>query len=60
LGLNAESAKFLDSSSGGSFVDFTLNEGSVILEKILANTPYTRIYDEFLKNHRKCNWKNPP
>jgi hypothetical protein len=60
LGLNAESAKFLDSSSGGSFVDFTLNEGSVILEKILANTPYTRIYDEFPKNHRKCNWKNPP
>jgi hypothetical protein len=38
---------FLDSSSGGSFVDLTLNEGRVILEKILANTPYTKIYDEF-------------
>jgi hypothetical protein len=47
LGLNAESAKFLDSSSGGSFVDLTLNEGRVILEKILANISYTGIYDEF-------------
>jgi hypothetical protein len=47
LGLNVESSKFLDSSSGGSFVDLTLNEGRVILEKNLANTPYTEIYDEF-------------
>jgi hypothetical protein len=47
LGLNAESAKFLDSSSGGSSVYLTLNDGRVILEKILANTPYTGIYDEF-------------
>jgi hypothetical protein len=47
LGLNVESVKFLDSSSGGSFVDLTWNEGRVILGKLLANTPYTQIYDEF-------------
>jgi hypothetical protein len=47
LGLNAESAKFLDSSTRDSFVDLTLNEGRVILEKILANTPCTKIYNEF-------------
>jgi hypothetical protein len=46
LGLNVESTKLQDSSSGGFFIDLTLNEGRVILEKILANTPYTRIYDE--------------
>jgi hypothetical protein len=28
-------------------VDLTLNEGRVILEKILANTPYIGFYDEF-------------
>jgi hypothetical protein len=59
LGLNAESAKFLDSSSGGSFVDLTLNEGRMILEKILANTPYTRIYDEFPKEPLEMKPEEP-
>jgi hypothetical protein len=51
LGLNAESAKFLD---------LTLNEGRVILEKILANTPYTGIYNEFLEEPPEMQPKNPP
>jgi hypothetical protein len=59
LGLNAESAKFLYSSSGGSFVDLTLTEGRVILEKILANTPYTRIYDEFTEEPLEMQPEEP-
>jgi hypothetical protein len=59
LGLNVESSKFLDSSSGGSFVDLTLNEGRVILEKILANTPYTKIYDAFPKSPPEMQLEEP-
>jgi hypothetical protein len=59
LGLNAESAKFLYSSSGGSFVDLTLNEGRVILEKIIANTPYTGIYDEFPEEPPEIQLEEP-
>jgi hypothetical protein len=59
LGLNAEAAKFLDFSSGGSFVDLTLREGRVILGKILANTPYTGIYDEFLKEPPEMQPEEP-
>jgi hypothetical protein len=59
LGLNTESAKFLDSSSGGSFIDLTLNEGRVILEKILANTPYTGIYDEFPEEQPEMHSEEP-
>jgi hypothetical protein len=59
LGLNAEFAKFLDSSSGGSFVDLTLNEGRVILENILENTPYTGIYDEFPKEPLEMQPEEP-
>lgn len=46
-GLNSESAKFLDCSSRGSFANLTPSEGWIVLNKILENTPYTRIYDEF-------------
>jgi hypothetical protein len=59
LGLNAESAKFLDSSSGGSFIDLTLNEGRVILEKNPANTPYTAIYYEFPEEPPEMQLKEP-
>jgi hypothetical protein len=58
LGLNAESAKFLDSSLRGSFVDLTMNEGRVIFEKLLGNTPYTGIYDEFHEEPPEMQWKN--
>jgi hypothetical protein len=47
LGLDDESAKFLDTSSGGSFSHLTPSEGKEILGKILENTPYTGIFDEF-------------
>jgi len=47
LGLNFESTKFLDCSSRGSFAHLTPGEGRIALNKILENTPYTRIYDEF-------------
>jgi hypothetical protein len=46
-GLGPESAIFLDSSSGGSFTHLTLSECKGILTKILQNTPYTGVYDEF-------------
>jgi len=46
-GLSKEAALFLDSSSGGSFSHKTVSEGKAILDKILENTPYTGVYDEF-------------
>jgi hypothetical protein len=46
-GLGPESAIFLDSSSGGSFTHLTLSKCKDILTKILQNTPYTGVFDEF-------------
>jgi hypothetical protein len=46
-GLGPESAIFLDFSSGGSFTHLTLSECKDILTKILENTPYMGVYDEF-------------
>jgi len=45
-GLNPESIKFLDASSGGSFAHLTPSEGRKILDLILEHTSYTRVYDE--------------
>jgi hypothetical protein len=47
MGLDVESAKFMDTSSGGLFSHLTPSEGKVVLGKILENTPYTGIFDEF-------------
>jgi hypothetical protein len=47
MGLDDESAKFLDTSSGGSVSHLNLSEGKDILGKILENTPYTGIFDKF-------------
>ena len=49
LGLSKEAALHLNISSGGSFSHKTFSEGKAILEKILENTPYTGIFDEFPK-----------
>ena len=46
-GLNKEAALHLDIASGGSFTHKLTDEGRAILERILENTPYTSIYDEF-------------
>jgi hypothetical protein len=46
-GLNKEAALHVDIASGGSFSNKLVSEGKAILEKILHNTPYTRIFDEF-------------
>jgi hypothetical protein len=46
-GLGQESAVFLDSSSGGSFAHLTLSKCKDILGKILENTPYSGVFDEF-------------
>jgi len=48
-GLSKDAALFLDISSGGSFSHKIVSEGKAILAKILENTPYTGIYDEFPK-----------
>jgi hypothetical protein len=47
MGLDDESAKFLDTSSGGSLSHLTFSEGKDILGKILEKTPYTGIFDVF-------------
>ena len=66
-GLSREATLFLDISSGGSFSHKTVSEGKAILDKILENTPYTGIYDEFpeevelapsqKRTHMQPNWK---
>jgi hypothetical protein len=38
-GLSAESAQYMDMTSGGVFVHCTIKEGKLILEKILSVTP---------------------
>jgi hypothetical protein len=53
LGLNKEAALYLNTASGGSFLHETIKEGKAILEKILKNTPYTGIFDEFPKEEKE-------
>jgi hypothetical protein len=47
LGPRKEDALNLDIALGGSFSHKTISEGKAILEKILENTPYTSVVDEF-------------
>ena len=49
LDLSKEAAIQLDLSLEGSFTHNSISEGKSILEKILENTPYIGIYDEFAK-----------
>jgi hypothetical protein len=46
-GLGKESAESLDISSGNAVTHLTPSEGRNVLNKILENTPYTGIFDEF-------------
>ena len=52
-GLNKEAALHLDIASGGSFTHKLTDEGRAILERILDNTPYIGIYDEFPKEEKE-------
>jgi hypothetical protein len=52
-GLSKEAAFHLDLSSGGSFTHMSFSEGEAILQKILENTPYMGIYDEFPKEEKE-------
>jgi len=54
LCLSKEAALHLDISSRGSIAHKTISEGKAILERILENTPYTGIYDEFPKVVESC------
>jgi hypothetical protein len=58
LRLNKEVALHLDTASGSSFSHENINEGKVILEKILESTPYTSIFDEF-PEEKKRNQAQP-
>ena len=52
-GLRKEAALFLDISLGGPFSHKSVSEGKAILDKILENTPYSDIYDEFREEEVK-------
>jgi hypothetical protein len=52
-GLSKEVALYLDIALGGSFSHKLISEGKAILEKILENTPYTSIFDEFPKEEKE-------
>ena len=47
MGLSKDTAQFLDIASGGLFLHVSASNGRNILDKILENTPYTGIHDEF-------------
>jgi hypothetical protein len=52
-GLSKEAAFHLDLSSGGSFTHMSFSEREAILQKILENTPYMGIYDEFPEEEKE-------
>jgi hypothetical protein len=59
-GLSKEAAFHLDLASGGSFTHMSFSEGEAILQKILENTPYTGIYDEFPKEEKENEFSPKP
>jgi hypothetical protein len=54
-GLGPESVVFLDPFSEGSFTHLTLSECKDILGKILENTPYIGVFDEFPDKEEEPN-----
>jgi hypothetical protein len=60
LRLTKKAALHLDTTLGGSFLHETINEGKAILEKILENTPYTGIFDEFPKEEKEIELSPKP
>jgi hypothetical protein len=47
MGLSKETAQFLDNALGGLFLHVSASNRRNVLNKILENTPYTGIHDEF-------------
>ena len=45
-GLSKKSITFLDKASGGSFLRKTISEAKAILDRILNDTEYTRVYED--------------
>jgi len=60
LGLDKEAALHLDTALGGSFSHKTINKGQAILERILQNTPYTRIFYEFPEDEKEVQPRPEP
>jgi hypothetical protein len=54
-GLSKEAALHLDIASGSSFSHKLISEGKAILEKVLENTTYTSIFDEFPKEENESS-----
>jgi hypothetical protein len=49
MGHSRETTQFLDIASGGSFLHVSASNDRSILNKILEDTPYTGVHDEFPK-----------
>jgi len=47
IGLDKETAPYLDNASSGAFLHLSAHVGWEDLTKILENTPYTSVPDEF-------------
>ena len=45
-GLSTNSVIFLEKASGGSFLHKTISEAKAILDRILNDTEYTRVYED--------------
>ena len=52
-GLRTTSATFLNKASGGSFLHKTVSEAKAILDRILNDTVYTRVYEDPLEEYRE-------
>ena len=59
-GLRTDSATFLDKASRGSFLHKTVSEGKSILDMILQNTAYIRIYEDPLEESREPTQRAEP
>jgi len=60
MGLSKETMQFLDIALRGLFLHVFANNGRNILDKILENTPYTGIHDEFPKKVEEKLLKEEP
>jgi hypothetical protein len=60
MGLSKETTQFLNIASGGSFLHVSASNGRNILDKILENTPYIGIHDEFPEEAKEKLLKEEP
>jgi len=59
IGLDKETACYLDNVSHGAFLHLTVHGGWEVLNKVFENTPYTGVHDEFPRKEKFLGEKPP-